>query len=93
MLGAAAALIVRLYQLTLSRILPQRCRFHPSCSQYAVESLRAYGLLRGGALAMWRLMRCGPWAKAGYDPVPVLQPGPLRRTARALRSRLATHDG
>ena len=61
--------IIRLYQLTLARMLPQRCRFHPSCSEYAVGSLRESGLIRGGLAAVWRVVRCGPWNHGGLDPV------------------------
>ncbi len=69
--GPAFLLIgmIRLYQLTLARIMPQRCRFHPSCSEYSVQSLRENGLIRGGMAAGWRLMRCGPWNRGGLDPV------------------------
>lgn len=63
--------LIRIYQTTLARALPQRCRFHPSCSEYAVQSLRANGLVRGGAAAAWRLIRCGPWSRGGVDPVKV----------------------
>ena len=61
--------LIRLYQATLARVLPQRCRFHPSCSEYAVQALREKGLVRGGAAAVWRLVRCGPWSRGGVDPV------------------------
>ena len=63
--------LIRLYQLTIAKALPQRCRFHPSCSEYAVRSVREYGLIRGGAAAAWRVMRCGPWSRGGIDPVKV----------------------
>ncbi|MEX2557260.1 MAG: membrane protein insertion efficiency factor YidD [Actinomycetota bacterium] len=61
--------IIRLYQLSLARMMPQRCRFHPSCSEYAVGSLRENGLIRGGMAAGWRVVRCGPWNRGGLDPV------------------------
>jgi putative membrane protein insertion efficiency factor len=63
--------LIRLYQLTLAKALPQRCRFHPSCSEYAVQALRERGLVRGGAAAAWRIVRCGPWSRGGLDPVKV----------------------
>ena len=63
--------LIKLYQLTLGKALPQRCRFHPSCSEYAVQSLREHGLIRGGAAAGWRIVRCGPWSRGGIDPVKV----------------------
>ena len=61
----------RLYQRTLSPLLPTRCRFHPSCSQYFVEAIERHGALRGLALAVRRLARCHPLSgRSGYDPVP-----------------------
>lgn len=61
--------VIRLYQLTLSRMLPPACRFYPSCSQYAYEAIARYGVLRGGWLAIGRLCRCHPFNPGGYDPV------------------------
>jgi len=62
--------LIRGYQLTLSPLLGPRCRFHPSCSQYAIEALRLHGTLRGSLLSLRRLARCHPWHAGGYDPVP-----------------------
>ncbi|MCS7216360.1 MAG: membrane protein insertion efficiency factor YidD [Candidatus Bipolaricaulota bacterium] len=61
---------IRAYQRLLSPLLPRRCRFYPSCSEYAAQALLKHGLLRGGWLALRRLLRCGPWHPGGYDPVP-----------------------
>jgi uncharacterized protein len=58
------------YQRAISPALPRRCRYHPTCSAYAVEALRSHGLVRGLALAAWRLLRCNPLSRGGYDPVP-----------------------
>jgi putative membrane protein insertion efficiency factor len=58
---------VRLYQRAISPALPSRCKYHPSCSQYAVEAVRRYGVLRGIVLAGWRLLRCNPWSHGGVD--------------------------
>lgn len=85
MLGRAAALLVRLYQLTIGQLLPPSCRFHPSCSEYAVDALRTNGLVKGIAQASWRLLRCGPWTSGGLDPVRELRPGPLRRVSMRVR--------
>ena len=64
-------LLIRLYQWTLSPLLgPTKCRFHPSCSAYALESVERFGVLRGGWLALRRIGRCHPWAEGGPDPVP-----------------------
>jgi putative membrane protein insertion efficiency factor len=53
----------------LSPALPRRCKYEPTCSLYAVQALREYGILRGLVLAAWRLLRCNPWSHGGYDPV------------------------
>jgi putative membrane protein insertion efficiency factor len=63
-------LLIRGYQYLLSPMFGPACRFHPSCSQYAVEALETHGLFTGGWLAARRLCRCGPWHAGGYDPVP-----------------------
>ena len=60
---------IRLYQRTISPALPSRCKYHPSCSEYAVQAVRRYGVLRGVVLAGWRLLRCNPWSHGGFDPV------------------------
>lgn len=66
----ALVLPIRLYQLTLSRILPPSCRFAPSCSAYAIGALQKHGALKGLWLATRRIARCHPWGGSGYDPVP-----------------------
>jgi len=64
-------MLIRLYQLTLSRMLPPNtCRFYPSCSHYSYEAIQKYGALKGGWLAVRRLVRCQPFDPGGYDPVP-----------------------
>jgi putative membrane protein insertion efficiency factor len=60
--------LIRVYQLTLSPLLGPACRFEPSCSQYMVGALRKYGLLRGLARGVGRVLRCHPWNPGGYDP-------------------------
>lgn len=62
--------LIRLYQRFLSPWLGQHCRFHPSCSQYAIEALSIHGVCRGSAYALWRILRCQPYCRGGYDPVP-----------------------
>jgi putative membrane protein insertion efficiency factor len=63
--------IIRAYQLTISRLLPvNTCRFYPSCSHYGFQAIAKYGLIRGGGLAIWRVLRCQPFNPGGYDPVP-----------------------
>lgn len=62
--------LVRLYQYTISPLMPPRCRFYPSCSHYACDALQEHGALRGSWLTIQRLLRCHPWGGEGYDPVP-----------------------
>jgi putative membrane protein insertion efficiency factor len=61
---------IRIYQWVISPLLGPHCRFTPTCSHYAVEALERHGPLRGSGLALWRLLRCGPWTRGGHDPVP-----------------------
>ena len=61
---------IRIYQLVLSPLLPASCRFTPTCSDYTLEALRKYGLIKGGWLGIKRIVRCNPWGGSGYDPVP-----------------------
>lgn len=62
--------LVRVYQYAVSPWLGGNCRFEPTCSQYTIEALERYGVLRGGWLAIRRIGRCHPWGGSGYDPVP-----------------------
>ena len=62
--------LTRFYQYALSPMLSPRCRYQPTCSQYAIEAVRKYGALKGGWLAAKRIGRCHPWGGSGYDPVP-----------------------
>jgi putative membrane protein insertion efficiency factor len=62
--------LVRLYRRAVSPVLSPRCRFEPSCSAYAEEAIAVHGAFRGGLLAVWRLLRCQPFARGGIDPVP-----------------------
>lgn len=68
--AAAAAKLVRGYQLLVSPVLGPRCRFHPTCSEYSRQALQRFGLLRGGWLGIRRIVRCQPFCEGGYDPVP-----------------------
>jgi uncharacterized protein len=62
-----ALIPVRLYQLLVSPLLGRRCKYHPSCSQYALDAFEEFGLVRGAVLAGWRLLRCNPWSHGGVD--------------------------
>ncbi|MBQ7456780.1 MAG: membrane protein insertion efficiency factor YidD [Desulfovibrio sp.] len=75
LLRTIAVLPIRFYKYCISPLLPPACRFYPTCSAYAAEALLRHGLLRGGWLAIRRLLRCHPWGGSGYDPVP-----PVRNT-------------
>jgi len=61
---------IRLYKRFFSPLLPPSCRFTPSCSRYTVEAIQKHGALRGTLLGAWRILRCNPFGKGGYDPVP-----------------------
>ncbi len=65
-----AAAPVHLYRWTLSPFLGRQCRFHPTCSAYALEAIESHGPLKGWALALRRILRCHPWTASGFDPVP-----------------------
>ena len=70
MIAKLLCLPIRFYQLCISPILGKNCRFHPTCSQYAIEALTTHGAVKGLLLAVWRILRCNPWGGQGYDPVP-----------------------
>lgn len=62
--------LLRVYQVVISPLIGPRCRFYPSCSNYAIEAMRVHGALRGSGLAAWRVLRCNPLSNGGLDPVP-----------------------
>ena len=63
--------LIRLYQMTFSRALPANtCRFYPSCSHYGYQAIYKYGVIKGGLMATWRIIRCNPFTPGGFDPVP-----------------------
>lgn len=69
-LGFILICVIRLYQISISRLLPPSCRFAPSCSQYALEAIRRHGAIYGGVLALRRIGKCHPLHQGGFDPVP-----------------------
>ena len=63
--------LILLYQKTISKALPgNTCRYYPSCSHYSYQAIYKYGVLRGGLMGMWRILRCNPFSEGGFDPVP-----------------------
>ncbi len=81
--------LVYLWRYTLGPLFPASCKYHPSCSQYAIDALRRYGLVRGSILAGWRLLRCNPWSLGGVDYAEQQTLFPLlrRRRTAALEER------
>ncbi len=78
--------LLKAYRFAISPLYGQVCRYHPTCSAYALEAVQAHGALRGTWLAMRRVARCHPWAAGGFDPVP---PSKNRRSSTPLSSSLA----
>jgi putative membrane protein insertion efficiency factor len=70
LLAAGIIFLVRLYQGTLSPLLGGQCRFQPTCSHYLIEAVQKHGAMKGVWLGLWRLLRCHPFSRGGYDPVP-----------------------
>ena len=68
-LRAVAIAPIRVYQKLISPLLGERCKYYPSCSEYAAQAISRFGILRGLVLAGWRLLRCNPWSHGGFDPV------------------------
>lgn len=62
--------LLRAYKRYLSPLLPPSCRFTPTCAEYAIEAVNKYGIFKGSLLSCWRLLRCNPFCRGGYDPVP-----------------------
>lgn len=70
----AVSALIQVYRYGISPLLPPRCRYAPTCSEYALEAVRRHGALSGCRLAMGRILRCHPWGGNGYDPVPCTRP-------------------
>ena len=85
-LGRAAAAPIEAYRRVVSPLLPARCKYEPTCSAYAAQAIREFGILRGFVLAVWRLLRCNPWSHGGFDPVAEQRVFPLRRHFGARRT-------
>ena len=89
LLRSGLVLLVRGYQLVFRPVLGPNCRFHPSCSDYAVQAIETHGALVGIGLAFRRILRCNPWHPGGHDPVP---PSVARAAALAGRASASTRD-
>jgi len=70
MISKVMIFLIRCYQKGISPYIGAHCKYTPTCSQYAVEAIQKYGCIYGSCLAIWRILRCNPWSKGGYDPVP-----------------------
>lgn len=62
-------IILKIYKKYLSVFFPPSCKYHPTCSMYAIEAIEKYGIFKGGLITIWRVLRCNPFLKGGYDPV------------------------
>ena len=83
---SVALWLLRNYKRWISPSLPPSCRYVPTCSEYAMEAVERYGVLRGGAIAAWRILRCHPFVEGGLDPV-------VKHHKDANNQRLTTSDG
>lgn len=70
MIGKFFIFLIRVYQVCISPLKPSCCRFYPTCSHYTIEAIRRYGVIKGGYLGVKRILKCHPFHKGGYDPVP-----------------------
>lgn len=62
--------LIRFYRRNISPLTPPKCKYYPTCSEYAITAIERFGALKGGFMAAWRILRCNPFSKGGYDPVP-----------------------
>ena len=80
--------LLRLYKRWISPAFPPSCRYMPTCSEYAMEAVERYGALRGGMMAAWRVLRCHPLAKGGYDPAVDIKDNDQNRGQESVRATL-----
>ena len=71
--------MIKLYRKYLSPLKSTKCPYYPTCSQYGLEAIEKYGALKGSLLAVWRILRCNPLCKGGYDPVPEKRKGKIKK--------------
>jgi putative membrane protein insertion efficiency factor len=72
--------LIRIYQMTISKLIGPVCRYYPSCSHYGLEAIKVHGAGKGSLLAAWRILRCHPWAAGGIDEVPARGSWPVRES-------------
>ncbi len=77
LLSSILCFLIRIYQICISPFFPPSCRFYPSCSTYALTAIKTHGAGKGAILAFKRIIRCNPYCKGGYDPVPSIKPQSL----------------
>ncbi|AFY42017.1 membrane protein insertion efficiency factor YidD [Nostoc sp. PCC 7107] len=70
--------LIRGYRMFISPLFPPTCRFQPTCSMYAIQAIERFGVMRGGWMAIWRILRCHPFHPGGYDPVPEISPSVMQ---------------
>jgi putative membrane protein insertion efficiency factor len=70
LIGGFLILLIKFYQMSISPLLPNSCRYTPSCSQYAIQALKVHGVIKGLVLGIYRIASCNPWGGHGFDPVP-----------------------
>jgi putative membrane protein insertion efficiency factor len=72
--GRVLIFLVRMYQATLSPFIGRQCKFQPTCSNYFIQAVEIHGAVKGSRLGLWRILRCNPFTKGGFDPVPLEKP-------------------
>jgi putative membrane protein insertion efficiency factor len=85
-------LVLRSYKRFISPMLPASCKYTPTCSEYAMEAVELHGVLRGGLMSAWRLLRCNPFSKGGFDPVERLSDFALEKIRHSERSEESMHS-
>lgn len=70
--------VIGVYKVIISPIIPKTCRFTPTCSTYTIQAIKEFGVIKGGVIGTKRLIKCGPWSKGGFDPIPLNIKGELR---------------
>ena len=72
-------MLIKFYQNNISPNTPPKCKYYPTCSQYGYEAIERFGAFKGGFMTLWRILRCNPFSRGGYDPVPEKKPRLIRK--------------